>query len=581
MRNIYKVLLLGLCLALIATLPLAAQEVEFASGGPVIQPNFGADIATLNPIIADDGTSVGVISLIYPNFLGIDPDTGYYAPGARGGIVTDWEISEDGRTYTFTIRDDWMWSDGTPITSADVKYVWDALQDPELAANGNLLPLLDQVESVEAPDPQTVVVTFVNAQCNALDTISVVPPIPSHVYNELYGTDYALMNDSDFNLNPTVAAGPFLFQNYRPGEQVTLVAAENYPDAWEGVVIPEGYILKNVTDQTVQVEQFLAGELTSMSVPLNRQAELQAMVDEGRFQGFQGGRFNVRFIGLNLADPENPQNGLDENGDPIPQGNHPIFGDVRVRQALTYGINFEEVNAGAFGGFGFQVASHQVPWSWAYDDSIQPYPYDPEKAAALLEEAGWTDSDGDGIRECNGCQYAEAGAPLAFELLTNAGNTSQEALGTILQDQWGDLGFDVTFSPIDFNVLVETFQAQTFDAVMIFWGFGFPVDPDGIDIVFGPINDVVGVGFNAVSYNNERVNELLTQARALPGCDQEERKALYSEAARILYEDAPWIWLGGVQGLTVAQNGVENFNPRATAGLQTNWNVDSWIVRAE
>ncbi|MBZ0287179.1 MAG: hypothetical protein K8I30_06160, partial [Anaerolineae bacterium] len=167
MRITYKALLLGLCLALIAVLPVAAQEAEFASGAPVIQPNFGADIATLNPIIADDGTSTGVINLIYPFFLGVDPDTGYFAPGAKGGIATDWEISEDGRTYTFTIRDNWFWSDGAPVTANDVKYVWDAMQDPNLAANGNLLPLLDQVESVEAPDDQTLVVTFVNSQCNA------------------------------------------------------------------------------------------------------------------------------------------------------------------------------------------------------------------------------------------------------------------------------------------------------------------------------------------------------------------------------------------------------------------------------
>jgi peptide/nickel transport system substrate-binding protein len=577
MRQFYKIVLLGLCLAIIAALPALAQE-ETGSGAPVIQPNFGADIATLNPIIADDGTSVGVINLIYPFFLAVDPETGYYAPSARGGIVSNWEISEDGRTYTFTIRDDWNWSDGTPITSEDVKYVWDAIQDPNVAANGNLLPLRDFIASVEAPDAQTLVITFNDALCNSLDNAASIPVVPSHVYKELYGTDYSLMNDSDFNLNPTVSAGPFVFQNYRPGEQVTLLAYEGYPDTYSGAVIPEGYILKNVTDQTVQVEQFLAGQLTNMSAPSNRQDELQELVDAGEYQGYLGGRWNMRFVGLNLADPENPQPGLDEDGEAIPQGNHPIFGDVRVRQALQYAINFEDLNVGAFGGFGIQSATHSVPFSWSNNDDIQPYPFDTAQAASLLEEAGWTDSDGDGIRECNGCEFAEPGATLSFELLTNAGNTSQEALGTLLQAQWGDVGFDVTFSPIDFNVLVETFQAQTFDAVMIFWGFGFPVDPDGVDVTFGPVNDVPGVGFNAVSYNNPRVNELLDQARTLPGCDQAERKVLYDEVLQILHDESPWIWLGGAQVLSVAQPGVEGWAPNPQAGLQTNYNIDSWIV---
>lgn len=581
MRYLYKAGLIGLCLALFVVLPAMAQDAETGSGGPVIQPNFGADIATLNPILADDGTSTAVIALIYPAFLSVDPETGYFAPAAKGGIVEDWSISEDGLTYTFTIRDDWTWSDGAPITSEDVKYVWDAMQDPELAANGNLLPLLDFIASVEAPDATTLVITFNEALCNSLDNAAALPVVPSHVYKELYGTDYALMNDSDFNLNPTVGAGPFLFQNYRPGEQVTLVAYDAYPDAAAGAVIPEGYILKNVTDQTVQVEQFLAGELTDMAAPSNRQEELLELVDAGEYQGFEGGRWNMRFVGLNLADPENPQPGLDENGEAIDQGHHPVLGDVRVRQALQYAINFEELNAGAFGNFGFQSATHSVPWSWADNQDIQPYPLDPEKAASLLEEAGWVDSDGDGIRECDGCLYAEPGSTLSFELLTNAGNTSQEALGTLLQDQWGEVGFDVEFSAIDFNVLVETFQAQTYDAVMIFWGFGFPVDPDGADVVFGPANDVPAVGFNAGSYNNPRVNELLAQARTLPGCDQTERKALYDEVLQILHDESPWIWLGGANTLSVAQNYVEGWAPNIQAGLQTNYNIDTWVIPAE
>ena len=107
---------------------------------------------------------------------------------------------------------------------------------------------------------------------------------------------------------------------------------------------------------------------------------------------------------------------MDEDGNVIDQGFHPIFGDVRVRQALAYAMDFDAVNQGAFFGEEVQGASNVLPTSWAYDDTLQPFPYDPAMADQLLTESGWTDSDGDGIRECNGCLHAEEGTPLAFRL---------------------------------------------------------------------------------------------------------------------------------------------------------------------
>jgi peptide/nickel transport system substrate-binding protein len=388
------------------------------------------------------------------------------------------------------------------------------------------------------------------------------------------------MNGADYNLAPEVTGDRYTFLNYRPGELTTLVANPDYPDGFAGEVIPEGFIYKQVADQTVQTEQFLAGQLTWMGAPSARQQELLDRAKAGEFQYWESTRANIRFVALNNANPANPQPGLDENGEPIPQEPHPILGDVRVRQALNYAINFEELNSGAFNGFGIQGATHSRQDDWAYDPTITPYAYDPEMAAQLLEEAGWTDTDGDGVRECHGCLYAEEGTLLAFTYETNAGNTSQEALGTLLQDQWGEIGAQVDFQAIDFGVLVEKFTAQNFDAVSIFWGFGFPFDPDGVDAVFGATNDTPGEGFNAVSYYNARVEELLDQARALPGCDIDERKAMYQEVYNILHEESPWIWLGIAQTLAVAQPWVEGYAPKPTAANENLYNEDAWVIDA-
>jgi peptide/nickel transport system substrate-binding protein len=570
--------LLSVAVLAVMAVTVLAQDFGFGEGAPIIEPNFGSDIKTLNPIIVNDGPSGDAIARIFPSFLQYSVDTIAYEGGVPRGLVESWTISEDGKVYTFALRQDLFWSDGVQMTSADVMWFWDAVKSGETSTPRT--NMVDNIESIEAPDAHTIVITFKNANCNSLDLLAPLTPVPAHVYSEVFGTDYAGMDASDYNLNPTVSGSDFVFDSFRPGEQVAMRAYDQYPDAVNGTVIPQGWILKTVTDQVIQMEQYFAGEITYVdSVPEAAQEEVRAGAEAGLYQMYEAPSGSVRFLSLNLADPANPQNGLDEEGNAIDQGHHPIFGDVRVRQALAYGVNYDEVNQGAFFGTGFQVGSHVLPTSWAYPESVTPYPYDTAAAMALLEEAGWVDADGDGIRECSGCLYAEEGAPLAFTIQSNAGNTSQEALYTILQDQWGDLGFDITVEFIDFNILIDNFQAQTYDAVGIFWGYGTPHDPDGTTDVFTPGGDVLGSGFNTQSYNNPRVNELLDQARTLPGCDLETRKALYGEVFQILRDELPWLWLSGAFIMSTAQANVEGWDPRPGGYHGQRWNLDTWTVQ--
>ncbi len=581
MNKLTRILFIGIVVALVLSLgiPALAQERETGEGAPIIQPNFGADIATLNPIISNDGTSNDVIANIFPGFVGIDPETGFFEPNMPQNVVTGWEISDDGLVYTFTLREDYFWSDGTPVTSTDVIYFWEAINDTSVNVSGSYTDLRSLIESVEAPDDYTVVVTFLSPDCNAINSAALLNPVPAHYYSEIY-PELSDMNDSQENLNPAVTAGPYTFRNFRPGEQVTLVANPDYAD---GPTVPAGWIYKNVADQTLQVEQFLNDQLTFSAIPQSRHAELLELIEAGEYLGYESSRANMRFLSFNNGDPTNPQPGLDEDGNPIDQGLHPIFGDVRVRQALNYAMNFDEINEGVFFGLGEQMATHSRPDNWAHPE-ITPYPFDTEQAAALLDEAGWVDGDGDGVRECTGCLYATEvdpefeGSSLAFELLTNAGNVSQEALGVVLQDQWGEVGADVTFQPIDFNVLVEQFIGQDYDAIMIFWGFGYPFDPDGTGVVFAAENDIPNSGFNTQSYYNSRVEEILDEARALPGCDIETRKALYEEMYLTLQDDAPWIWIGVGKTLAAAQTSVEGWEPKPLAASQTLWNQEYWYV---
>ena len=570
-RLIMLVALLAMTAALVA--PAAAQDM--GSGGAVIEPNFGDDPTTFNPIIANDGTSYDVINRMFPNFIGVDSETVQYMGGAKGALVTGWDIAEDNVTYTFHLREDMVWSDGTPITAHDVVWFLDAVLSGETSSPRQ--ELSSRVASYEAADDHTLTIVFNEANCTLIDTLSPVFPVPAHIYEEVYGDDYAGMDESDYNLNPSVTGGEtFVFANFRPGEQTTLLANADFRDAEMGAVIPEGWVFKIVTDQVVQMEQFFAGELSFVdSVPQANRDDVRARGEAGEFQTFETPAGTIRFLSLNIADPTNPQDGLDEDGNAIDQGHHPILGDVRVRQALNYGMNFDEINEGAFFNTGVPVASHVRPTDWSFPAGLEPYPFDPDTAMALLDEAGFTDADGDGVRECSGCAHAEEGAPLALTVKTNAGNTSQEALYTILQDQWNELGFDITVEFVEFGTLVSEFTAQTYDAIGVFWGLSTPANPNGIADIFLPAADVLGAGYNTQSYNNPRLTQLIEDARNLPGCDQETRKAMYGEAYQILRDDSPWIWISTGNVLLAAQSNVENWAPRAGG---SRWNIDAWTI---
>lgn len=577
MNRVVKLLTLAVVLSLLAALavvPAAAQD-ECCQGGIIVEGNPGGDVATMNPLLASDTASRRVAALISPGFLGTNDAEQVIAMNAPGAMVTTWDISEDGTVYTFHLRDDLVWSDGTPITSADVIYAWKAIQE---GAKGTIdvqsSYIIDPtgqtgVLDVTAPDDYTVQIKFATAECTALGYAGSIYPIPAHVLPE----DVTQLMDADYNMNPTVGWGPFKFAEFRPSEQVSLVGNPDYPDAQEGVVIPTGYIYKNVPDATVVVEQFLAGEISWMTDPnVSRRADIRAT--DAQVFDYPGNSWD--YVAFNLADPENPQNAYDDSGNPIDQGHHPLFGDVRVRQALAKATDVDSIIQAAVFNEGARMTSFIIPSSWAYNNDLPTITYDPEAAAAQLEEAGWIDEDGDGIREAHGAMYAEDGTPLQFTLYTNEGNTRREAIGTLVQDEWAQIGVKVDFQTIDFNTLLDIMDSQTFDAFILGWRNGYPDDPDVTQILTS-ISDVVGSGSDFTSWHNDRFEELNDQAKNVPGCAPEDRAPLYHEMQQIFQEDVPYVPLFVINGEYAAGAGISGFDPYPNAPL---WNVDSWSTLA-
>jgi ABC-type oligopeptide transport system substrate-binding subunit len=317
MKHWSKLLIFTLAFILlaVAVMPLLAQD-EGGQGGIIIEPNSnsGTDIATMNPLLNNDVYSARVTGLLFPNLIGIDPEKGVFAPGARGGLAKEWAISEDGLTITYTLRDDWAWSDGTPITAADFVYAYNAIASGKTSSPRSYA--VAPIDKVEAADDHTLVITYKTAACNNLDNTNAITPIPAHIFQDAVGEDYAKIDNMDFNKSPSATAGPFSFSEFLPGQQVSMEANQAFPDALEGFVSPTGYIYKNVTDVNVALEQFLAGELNLMDEGIAPQnfADLRTRTQNGEIKTFESLDNGYEWLAFNLSDPKNPVNGQDEDG---------------------------------------------------------------------------------------------------------------------------------------------------------------------------------------------------------------------------------------------------------------------------
>lgn len=564
MKRAIKFVLLGAAFALaLAALPAATPAVNAQEGGTIIESTFGGGPATLHNLFCNDTACRAVVQYLYPGTLYVDPATASIVQTGPGALAESWEVVDEGRTVIVRLRQGLTWSDGTPITSQEYLYSWRAINNPDAGVvNAGLYT--QRIESIEAPDDYTVIFHMVDPSCEAINAIS-IPLVPSHILGE----DFAALRNQDFATNPTVNFGPFRFQEFRSGDQTSLVRNEDYPDASQGRVIPDGYIQKVVPDQTVQVDQFLAGQITLMdSIPPARLAEVLERGDEGTLQVFQYAGRVWDYMAMNFADPTNPQNGLDEDGNPIPQGEHPVLGDVRVRRAIALAIDVDAIINGAVFGRGTRMATMVIPTAWILHPDLEPLPYDPDESVRLLEEAGWMMGP-DGIR-------VKDGVRMSFQLFTNQGNARRTAIGEIVRDQLRTIGIEVDFQTIDFNVLIDRFRSQTVDAWILGWQGGYPYSPDGFFTqLYSRGGDTVGTGSNSMSWSNPRVDELIRAARTLPGCDPAERAALYWELQELFQQDLPEVPLFALDAFYAAQTNVVGWDPYPN---NWNWNIDTWSI---
>ncbi len=531
----------------------AAAAGETQEGG-VWTRIIGSDASNLNPILFDDATSNEVIAMIYNGLIGQDPVTGEY--NCVDVLCESWEVSDDGLTFTFTLRDDLKWSDGEAVDSADFKFTYDAVNS-ELVESPRTY-VWEGLESIEAPDPTTIVVKYSEVRCDAVGNLG-LGILPEH----LYADDFSDIMESPDNEAPRLSAGPFSFQSWTRDDNVIIVRNDAYSD---GAPIMDGQIYRVVPDAGARLAQLQSGEIDIVEL---QPSQLSAIEGNPAITRYSWNDDGYTYIGFNLGNPDNVLPGQDEEGNIIPQDPHPILGDKRVRQAIAYSLDYQSILDDIFLGQGYLMGANVLPAvTWAHNPDVQPYVQDLERAAALLEEAGWVDSDGDGVRE-------KDGLPLKLSLITNATNPARVDMGAYIQDELNSLGFNIDFQALDFGTLRDLADSQTYDMYILGWQ-GLGSDPND-DAFWLSNQDVPGSGFNNVSFYNERVEELLQTGVTVPGCAPEDRAPYYMEIQEIMHDELPYLWVRGTVANIGFNSNWANVDPQQWS---TYWNVNQWALKS-
>ena len=574
MRKLFTItLLLGITLLLLV--PLQAQD---GGSGIIIEgnPSGSANITTFNPLRCETLLCLNIGDMLFPKVLAVDPITATFIPAAveNGGLVAEWTLSDDGKQWTLTLLDGITWSDGTPITAYDVFFSYAAIKVLNTAYEFSIDTYIEGV--VPISDSQLVVIAKEH-NCDALSGMQ-FPVIPYHVYDSEFATTTAdffadkgdvleqwqawddenpyafdYMPNHPFELAPTVNYGRWRFDEWQRTEYVRLRSNS-------GDLVYEFRDTPSIAENT---ELFLSGELTVLN---NFNPERwNEIVAAPYVQTYEAPSILWHTIIFNLADPFEPASYRNpEDGTVQEQGVHPIFGDVRVRQAIQLGIDVDEIIATALQGHGTPMYADHVPVSWAYDDSIAPIGYDRDAAARLLDEAGWYLFPGN-IRVCIRCTTAPEGTRLAFTL-SYEGSSSQQIAAIIIQRQLSELGISVNINQ------GGDIAGQMFDAALVSRIESYPATPDRLHW-FDPENDILQIGENVGSYYNHELVDIYQQARQT--CDLATRRELYAEATRILHEDQPYVWLYAYHDARAVRGSVQNFQPIPLAPF---WNMDKWIV---
>ncbi|RKY89217.1 peptide-binding protein, partial [candidate division KSB1 bacterium] len=358
--------------------------------------------------------------------------------------------------------------------------------------------------------------------------------IPKHL---LDGKD---LRQAPFARNP-IGTGAYVFKEWRTDQYIILNSNHNY---FEGRPYIDRYVMRVIPDEPVQYLELITGgiDYTGLS-PYQYKYRTDTDKFKRNFNKYKYLSHSYTYVGYNL----------DES----------LFKDKKVRQALSYALNKKDIIQGALLGLGEVCTGPFLKGTYAYNESVEGYPYNPGKARALLKEAGWQDSDGDGILDKDGKNFS-------FRLILAQGNMQCQQVATIIQQQWKDIGIEVEIRSVAWATFLKEFvDKRNYQALILGWTT--PVDPDIYNVWHSDSTKEGGLNF--MNYKNKEVDKLIEEGRRT--FNQAKRAEIYKKIHALISEDAPYTFLYTPYALPAVHKRFRGIEP-APAGIF--YNFIDWYV---
>ncbi len=526
-------LLLLLCLFHPAAAPAAFAQREDrpdvpVQGGRLVLGSIG-EPSNLNPYISMDSASHEVADMIFVAPLRYNRNL-ELEPWAAESV----DLSEDGRTVTVRLKRGILWEDGVELTADDLVYTIRTVADP--ATGSPYAEDYMRIRSVEALDRYTVQCRYDAYYARALPSFGQAI-LPRHA---LEGQDW---RRGPFARRP-IGAGPFRLGPWEAGSRVTLEAS---PTCFEGRPRLDEIINRVVPDSATMFMELRARRLDMMGLSPEQYLLQTRGGDWDRdFRKYRYLASAYTYLGFNMR--------------------HPFFQDRRVRLAISHAISREELVRGALLGQGVAAFGPYKPGTAVYHPTLRPVAQDVELARRLLAEAGFTDSDGDGVVDRDG-------RPLAFTVLTNQGNAERILAATIIQRQLAAVGVKVEVRTVEWAAFINEFVNKgAFDAVILGWTI--TPDPDLYQVWHS--SQAVAGGLNFTGFVSRDLDNLLEEGRQVP--DEERRRRIYWKVQEILAGEQPYCFLYVPYALPVVSARIQGIEP-ALAGIT--WNLERWWTAPE
>ncbi|MBA4348687.1 MAG: peptide-binding protein [Thermodesulfovibrio sp.] len=452
-----------------------------------------SDAKRLLPLLASDSASAEISGYIFNGLTKYDKDIKII-----GDLAESWDISPDGLKITFHLRRGVKWHDGAEFTAEDVLFTYKTVTNPNIPTPYS--SIYGPVKKVEMLNRYTTKITYKEPYAPALESWG-MGIIPKHV---LEGKD---LTSPEVNRHP-VGTGPYKLKEWVTGQKIVLEAFNDYFEKKPNI---DRFIARIIPDTATMFLELKFGGLDFMGIT-PPQYKLQANTDffNKYFQKFRYPAFGYTYLGYNLLNP--------------------MFSDKRVRQAIAYAVNKNEIIAGVLLSYGTPCTGPFPPESWAFNASVKDYEYNPDKTIKILSELGWK-KNARGLLEKNGKTFI-------FTVITNQGNESRLKAAQIIKEQMKKVGIEMNIKVLEWQAMLHEFiDKKRFEAVIMGWALSR--DPDIYDIWHS--SKTKEGEFNFISYKNEEIDRLLIEGRQT--FDMTKRKKIYHRIHEILAEEQPCTFL--------------------------------------